>query len=419
MAGTAGGGSVQMVARGVADVYLTANPTITFWRSVYSRYTNFAIEHSAQCFMGPSGFGQQLCCQIQRNADLIWQVWFAFTLPAIEPDRCKGSTAVYWVNDVGTRIIEEADLTIGGQIIDRQLGIWMYIWNELANNMSTHYLGDLTGRRYTVEQLIEDAKCVKSYFVPLLFWFCLSPGKALPLIALQYHDVRITIFTARFQDLFVSVGNPDAIPLSADCGQCIGNSSLIDAVLVVFYVYLDGEERARFAQQASEYLIEQLQFSQIIATPNQGNNNSACQVRIEINFNHPIKEFVWIARSNEATNTKNWYNFAGINGQDPIACVDLRINNHSRFPQSPSVFFRTVIPYMIHTNVPEKHIYCYGFGLDAERDQPNGSLNVSRLDSTIFLMFIQPCFAGCIQVFAKNYNVLRILGGMGGLAFAN
>lgn len=417
MGSASGGGAVQMVAKGLQDAYLTSKPTITFWRSTYSRYSNFAIEHSAQTFTGAVGFGQQLTSPIGRNADLMWQVYFAFTLPAIEPDRCRGSTAVHWVNDVGTRIIEEAIITVGGQIIDKQLGLFMHIWNELSNDMDTHYLGELTGRRYTTQQLIEDAKCQKTYYVPLNFWFNRSPGKALPLIALQYHDVKITIQTARLSDLWVSVGNTEAAPLDAGCGSCLANNSLIDAALVVFYVYLDGEERVNFATKPVEYLIEQLQYSQVVSTGS-ASSTVGCQVKVELNFSHPTKEFIWVARSDENTRKKNWYNFAGINGQDPITCVDLKLNNHSRFPQSPSSFFRTVIPKMIHTNVPEKHIYCYGFGLDAEREQPNGSVNLSRLDTTIFYFNIQACFVGCIQVFALSYNVFRILAGMGGNAFA-
>lgn len=179
-----GGGLTQVASKGVQDVYLTYAPQVTFFKIVYRRYTDFAVECMEQSFQNQTSFGRRLTSCIQRNADLISGGYFVFTLPAIEADVTSGAHDVHWVNSIGHAIINQVQITIGGQCIDTQYGEWMEVWEELTNTYE-HDFAELVGKRYTIAQLIEDAKNELIYYVPLQFWWCRNPGLALPLIALQ------------------------------------------------------------------------------------------------------------------------------------------------------------------------------------------------------------------------------------------
>lgn len=408
------GALTQMVALGVQDAYLTLAPQITYFKVVYRRYSNFAIECIEQNFQGACAFGRQLTSCISRNADLISNTYFVFSVPAIEPDSSSGSTAVHWVNELGYAIINKALVTIGGQCIDTQYGEFMALWEELTNTYELD-LAEFVGKRYTTAQLIDDAKNEQLFYVPLNFWFCRNPGLALPLISLQYHDVKIEIHTKNLNELWVSQGNPRATPLVQGQGRTLTDTDL-RASLYVNYIFLDGEERARFAQSSSEYLITQVQTSG--QCPVFGGSTGT--YKVQLNFNHPVKEIIWVVQQQCLRDAKNLFNYEGRYGQDPVCCVALKLNNHDRFQQREGKYFRTIVPWEIHTRVPQKHIYAYGFCLDAERTQPNGTLNFSRIDNAFLDLTLQEALGeALITVYAINYNVLRIMAGMGGLAYAN
>src|SRR3990170_4592607 len=189
-----GAALIQLVALGIQDIYLTGNPQITFFKIVYRRYTMFARELIELQFNGQVGFGKQLTATISRNGDLIGNTYFVFRLPAIEANTAQGSCGVYLSNAIGHVLLQEVDFLIGGQVIDKQYGEWMEIWNELSETFEHDY-SELTGKRYTVGQLKLDASQNRTYYVPLQFWYCKNPGLALPLIALQYHEVKIQVHT--------------------------------------------------------------------------------------------------------------------------------------------------------------------------------------------------------------------------------
>lgn len=412
----AGEGLLQLVANGIQDIHLTSDPQITFWKSVYKRYTNFARELIVQTFSGQVGFGRQMQAVVSRNGDLINQVYFAFELPAIEADVNNGSTEVYWTNCIGHAIIQEIEVQIGGQTIDKQYGEWMAIWHELC---CAHVeFSELTGRRYTVKQLVQDSQSRRQFYTPLRFWFCMAPGLALPLIALQFHEVKIQVWTRPLSQLFVSLGNPEAVPLLKGTNNRLGSQDLLNAELYVQYVYLDGPERARFASSSHEYLISQLQF--INQTFGAGGGNGLCNVRVNLTFNHPVTELQWVVQQECHRMNNNWFNYEGLDGQDPIVSVDLRLNNHSRFEPREAKYFRTIEPLEHHTNVPDKHIYTYAFGLDSEKQQPSGTTNFSRIDNACLDLQLQAGLGPiCVSVYAINKNVLRVLAGMAGVAYSN
>lgn len=406
---------IQMAAKGVQDIFLTYAAQITFFKLVYRRYTDFAVECMEQTFQNQTAFGRRLSCCIQRNADLISGGYFVFTLPAIEADSSNGSHAVHWVNSIGHAIINQVQITIGGQCIDTQYGEFMEVWEELSNTFELDF-AELVGKRYTVAQLIDDAKNETIYYVPLQFWWCRNPGLALPLISLQYHDVKIELDTRPLSQLWVSHGNANATPLVRGLGRTLSDSDL-KASMYINYVFLDGEERARFAQSSHEYLITEVQTTGAIPQVGTGAQSTA---RIQLNFNHPVKELIWTVEQACNREAKTLFNYEGRDGQDPVVQVDLQLNGHPRFQPREGKYFRTVLPYEVHTRIPQKHIYIYPFGLDSERPQPNGSCNFSRIDNAFLNLTLQSAIGEVyITVYAIAYNVLRIMAGMGGKAFSN
>jgi hypothetical protein len=398
-----GGGLLQLVAYGAQDVYLTGDPQITFFKVVYRRHTNFALESIEQTFSGTADFGKRVTCQISRNGDLIHRVYLQVVLPA-------AGSGIKWDPYVGLALMNYVELEIGGQSIDKHYPDWMYIWNELTLP-STKKLGyqKMVGASPNVADTY--APTAPTLYVPLEFWFCRNPGLALPLIALQYHEVKINIQFETLANL-------------AKVGTITG--SLSAASLWVDYVFLDTDERRRFAQLSHEYLIEQLQFTgseSITASAN----------RIKLNFNHPVKELVWVLqRSSPASNAwNNYVNADGVstavsavnpnlawNGSNTMTAAKLQLNGHDRFTQRDGDYFNLVQPYQHHDNIPNNTgINVYSFALKPQEHQPSGTLNMSRIDTAV--LSFTSTYAGVIKTFAVNYNVLRVMSGMGGLAYSN
>jgi len=386
-----GGGLLQLVAYGAQDVYLTGNPQITFFKVVYRRHTNFSIESIEQTFNGTADFGKRVTCQISRNGDLINRVYLQTTLPAIS------GSGVAWVEKVGLRLLKSVEIEIGGQRIDKHYAEWMYIWNELSLPR-----GKEDGYKIMVGDDVSEANG-STLYVPLEFWFCRNVGLALPLIALQYHEVKINI---EFESLskLTTGGSPSGAP------------SLGATSLWVDYIFLDTDERRRFAQLSHEYLIEQLQFTGD-ETLTSGPTN-----RIKLNMNHPVKELVWVGIRDVADSSNLWTNFVDNNtvasGVNMTSAAKLQLNGHDRFAERAGSYFNLVQPFQHHENVPRNRgINVYSFALKPEEHQPSGSLNMSRIDTAV--LSVSAAAAGRIKVFATNYNVLRIMSGMGGLAYSN
>lgn len=267
-----GGGLMQLVAYGAQDVYLTGSPQITFFKVIYRRHTNFSVEPIPQTFTGSAEFGRTVTCTLNRSGDLIGPMYLQATLKAVE----AGVNEWGYVRRVGLALLQHYKIEIGGSKIDEQYGDWLNIWYELSHKVGqergySRMVGDVP----ELTTISKTAKPAYSLYVPLQLWFNRNNGLALPLIALQYHDVRLTIdFRAAAQCVNVAAGS------SAPA------VSVNDAQLVIDYVYLDSEERKRFAQASHEYLIEQLQF-----TGDETLNNITNKYRL--NFNHPCKYLVW------------------------------------------------------------------------------------------------------------------------------
>ena len=278
---------MQLVAYGAQDIYLTGNPQITFFKVVYRRHTNFSMESIQQSFNGTVDFGRKATCTIARNGDLIHNIYLQAVLPEVNAaDFLAAGDAdarFRWLNWVGHRLIKTVDIEIGGQRIDKHYGTWLHIWNELSQT-SGHKRGyaNMVGNVPRLTQIISGTATMPetTLYIPLQFWFCRNPGLALPLIALQYHEVKINIEFNELKDCCFYLYNGttddkvDKVP-SLKLGS--------DTNIYVDYIYLDTDERRRFAQASHEYLIEQLQFTGT-ETITQSN------IKVRMNFNHPVKE---------------------------------------------------------------------------------------------------------------------------------
>ena len=339
-----GGGLMQLVAYGAQDVYLTGNPQITFWKVTYRRHTNFAMESIEQTFNGQADFGRRVTCTISRNGDLAYRTYLQVTLPEINQNMnpngkrissdgsfTKDGHGVYarWLDFPGEQLVSQVEVEIGGQRIDRQYGDWMHIWNQLtlsAEQERGYYqmVGNTTQLTFITDPLFNhiDGPCSAdaprqvcaprnalpetTLYVPFQFWYCRNPGLALPLIALQYHEVRINLDLRPIDECLWAVdGLMNDTVLSGDgtvekhsdhgCGQKVANAynqSIVAASLYVDYVFLDTDERRRMAQNPHEYLIEQLQFTGDESVGSSSN-------KIKLNFNHPCKELVWVVQPDE------------------------------------------------------------------------------------------------------------------------
>jgi len=462
---------MQLVAYGAQDIYLTGNPQITFFKVVYRRHTNFSMEAIEQTFNGSADFGKRVTCTVSRNGDLMHRVYLQVTVPAVT---ANDSTSTFrWVNWLGHVLIKNVEVEIGGQRIDKHYGDWMHIWNELTQTAG-HKVGyaNMVGNVPRLTQFTPEGGSTPEVdlYIPLEFWFCRNPGLSLPLIALQYHEVKINLEFRSASECYA--GSPSETP------------SLEAASLYVDYIYLDTDERRRFAQVSHEYLIEQLQFT--------GDESvSSVSNKIKLNFNHPCKELVWVVQkddhvdSSKMSNGKQWFNYTdavdstwktgtpidpfggglvnynlqlsnlndsaidtvgdstlsfensdGVtsgtylsmsevdNGFNPVLSAKLQLNGHDRFSERLGRYFNLVQPYQHHTNVPATGINVYSFGLKPEEHQPSGTCNMSRIDNaTLQLTLTAATVSGTsdakVRVYATNYNVLRIMSGMGGLAYSN
>ena len=316
-----GGGLMQLVAYGAQDVYLTGNPQITFWKVTYRRHTNFAMESIEQTFNGQADFGRRVTCTISRNGDLAYRTYLQVTLPEINQSMSNAATSsvndgVYarWLDFPGEQMISQVEVEIGGQRIDRQYGDWMHIWNQLTltSEQQRGYfkmVGNTTQLTFICDpsfadinspcstsagsnQICQPCKAVPetTLYVPLQFWYCRNPGLALPLIALQYHEVKINLDIRPIDECLWAVSTLDGASASTSIKVTKAyQQSLVAASLYVDYVFLDTDERRRMAQNPHEYLIEQLQFTGDESVGSSSN-------KIKLNFNHPCKELIWVVQ---------------------------------------------------------------------------------------------------------------------------
>ena len=486
------GALLQLVAYGAQDVYLSANPQVTFFKQAYKRHSNFAMESIEQVFNGVANFGKHASVTLARNGDLVSKIYLQATLPSISSNVAGPliPSTFAWIPFVGQYLIKSVEVEIGGQLIDRHYGDWLHIWNELTlpggkGRDYLHMVNSYGGVRIEFDGSGECVPCSagdgsplasvtqnqsiaiaalngsgvdgalgagltivgadvssgnggstcipeNTLYVPLEFWFNRHVGLALPLIALQYHEVKLNFEFNALENLVNLDGSGAPVVLSHL--QSVG---LVSASLWVDYIYLDTEERRRFAQVSHEYLIEQLQFTGAETV-------TSSFTKLNLQLNHPVKELIWTVQNPNYVDTCHSktncpWRYSDATGENPVAAAKLQLNGQDRFQAREGKYFNRVQPYQHHSDSPSSGINVYSFALTPETIQPSGSLNFSRIDSAIlqlwltpsaFRTFILPITGSVIpimdpdptelyvRVYAVNYNVLRIMSGMGGLAYS-
>jgi hypothetical protein len=529
-----GGGLLQLVAYGAQDAYITGNPHITFWKVLYKRHTNFAMEAFRVNFTGAPQYGQRVVAVINRNADLMYKTYLEVQLPDTVTANVKWTGA--YERRLGYQLLKKIEVEIGGQIIDTHYGEWLFLWENLTSGFDNSVKTDSMVGGYLGGTETSAVSCggrPAILYIPLQFWFCRNPGLALPLIALQYHEVRINVTLNPATDL-VS-GTPGTAGSVSSAAANL--PQLKDMSLYVDYVYLDVDERRRFAQQSHEYLIDQLQFGlqQTLTTSS---------ARIDLTLNHPVKELVWVFQDARKTDcgselTKNMGFTQPFSYDDIVNRCRLQINGQDRFDERYGDYFWKVQPYQHHSGgafwpmraqvisqpttafkltsatsftvsgdiltvnsdpassqiivegclvstvatgstVPTSGIFApgtvisalgtgngkqgtyqlsepvlttttgtdevyftlpnvnfaphnnpinvYSFALQPEEHQPSGTCNFSRIDTTT-LVFDSVTSTGVskptkstpfnFRMYAVNYNIFRVMSGMGGLAYSN
>ena len=447
------GGIIQLVAYGAQDIYLTGNPQITFFKAVYKRHTNFAIEKYNQYGVGTINWGNKLTYNIDRKGDLLGKCHLDFYLEFIDSngnnlsfDQIKQQLITNRNNNnlaksIGYSFINYIDIEIGGNTIDTHTGHWMAIKSELSKDFNSR-INDffLTGGFYRASHISDNAIYIS---IPLQFWFNNNPGLYLPLVALQYHEVKINVKLNNLNQIIINNINGLDTP---EYPKPV-NIKIIELNLVSEYIYLDTEERKKFAQVSHEYLIEQLQ-----ELPNEFCNTSNNIALLNLGFNHPIKEIIWTLHRNENTDLLGplWSG-----EKDRIKTAQIQLNGTDRFPLTPGIYFQSnqklnhhsgidlhkfflditgiitgsFVPYNdnLESKFPNADLspFIYSFSMEPEKYQPSGSCNFSRLDNAILTFTINQKIPKeysdgiLIKVYGTNYNVLRIMSGMGGLAYSN
>lgn len=342
-------------------------------------------------------FGRTATVEVDRNGDLITKVLLEITLPQVT---VTGNDATFqWVDNVGNVMLEEVSVEIGGQEIDKQYGQWYVIWNQLTlPEEKLEGYNDMIGQQNVLVNATDPSDLVFSFnglqtpkavqpqtklYVPLFFWFCTNSGLALPIIALQYHQIKIKIKFRQFSDLCIKKAASQSVTFVG------GTPSLVEVLMYIDYIYLDNAERRNYAQNPHEYLITQLQGGQP-----EGVNSSAQKFRI--NFNHPTKELVIVTQENAAVepNVNQWSNFETFQdlggvppGSNPVATLQINVNARPRFSVREGPYFNLVQPYFHHSRIPKsKGILVYSFALNPEALQPQGTINFSRIDNSEAVM---------------------------------
>ena len=342
-----GGGLLQLVAYGAQDAYISGNPHITFWKVLYKRHTNFAMEAFRVNFTGKPSWGQRLVAVVNRNADLMYKTYLEVVLPDTSSIAVP-SGSVSWTGDANRRlgyaILKKIEVEIGGQIIDTHYGEWLFLWENLTSNYDNSVkldamVGGNIGGSITTNNSCGGRPGV--LYIPLQFWFCRNPGLALPLIALQYHEVRLNFYMANATDLVSSTG------YSSVSAAAAALPNIQDMSLYIDYIYLDVEERRRFAQQSHEYLIDQLQYGMPQTITSQS-------TRIDLTLNHPVKELVWVFQDvrkidcASALTTATGYT-QPFSYDDIVSRCRLQINGQDRFSERYGDYFWKVQPYQHHS----------------------------------------------------------------------
>ena len=522
------GGLVQLAAIGVQDIFLISSPEVTFFKLVYRRHTNFSFEPIGQNFLTRPDFGRRSTCTIARAGDLIYHSYIVIDLPAIptfinSDGMVDNLSKAAWARKIGYALIKSVEMEIGGQSIDKQYGDWLAIYSELTGPGPPNQKG-LNNMIGNIPELFEfsNGKNTFRLFVPLIFWFNRQNGLALPLVSMQYSEVKInleiqpindvlilaptnsilikddvvtfipfeyieqivngqvvtgmfisfdfdtkTLYYVKECDTFAFQGPVNNTVIvnqtvnAADIEAAILNKSsqalvifgltsggvafpqdnaveqaiapqltqtlsLANCFLLIDYIYLDTDERLRFANASHEYLIEQLEFTGTVPIM----SNIA---KIQLQLNHPCKSVIFVVqldciRNGNFHDTFNYTNSpvrdlvtGELVGTNNVLKAQILLNGLGRFSIRPGTYFDWVQSYQNYTYAQEEGINVYSFALHPEDIQPSASCNMSKIDNVFLQITTDPIINATttanVLYYSVNYNILRIINGLAGVTY--
>ena len=458
-----GGGVIQLIAWGSQNKYLMGNPSMTFFKKVFKTHTNFSMESiSVDLNRTDANLNEPtiLKAKLPRNGDLVTQIYFVFELPPIVSD---SFTRFRWLENVGEAIISKVTLSIGNVIVDQQGGEYMNVYNNFAlpsfrRDMYNKMVGNLSAltdpfKKQVINNVFQDnaIRITKVYptqgnaqkptlpshkcFVPLQFYFNRDFTSALPIVALQYMDVDITIelrpITQIYQLFYYPPGSTvgeyrapnldnsahhikNYIP--QDISTYLRGDTILDlnARLEVNYVFLDKDERTFFMTKPIEYLVDQ-------CVRIDSYKLSEFNV-IDMKLQNPVKEFYWVYRRSDAVARNSWFDFLD-NARNIMVTTKFMFNGVDRIEEKEPQYFNYVMPFQHHLGDPNEGVYCYPFALKPDEGiaQPSGSCNFSRIDKMQFVTkLIKPKgdYYYDMIFFASSYNILRISGGLASIFYS-
>ncbi len=448
------GALTELAAIGTQDAYLSINPEVTLFKQCYRRCTNFAIAEADLGFQSAVGFGRRATCVVPRNGDLLAQTYLALRVSALgvtgnqpcdaNPAGCPipvADAVITWTNAMGHAVICRADFEIGGTIFDTVHWYYLQIWERYAGKAGK-YLEDMIGQFDDITDLRNWSARDQTLYIPLPFFYTRHYELSLPLIALQYHEVKITVTTRTRDELVVGFA-PSLVAADPDDFEIppaqITGGDMQDMVITANYIYLDTMERRIHAQQPHEFLITQLQVSDSHSV-----NAGDTRRQVQVHFNHPCLELFWFYQENRQLQAPlfRYFNFGIPDPQgafpwaplgpiplvDPFDRISMQVNNHDRIASRGAFYFRKVPAWERHSSIPTIFAYNYCFALFPEDDKPSGSCNFSRIDNVCFDMSfaLDPAtnnsaltVDGTLTFMARNFNVMKIAGGMAALRHAN
>ncbi len=459
-------GRIALSYLGPQDLYLTNDPQVSYFRCVYKRPSQFTIETRREVF-GNDGYGRMSKCRLTKNAgDLIKNISLSVSLDECVYDNKKkkycneedadsdtvancdcadcvsniGNNILKfgWVNSIGYSLIESYWIEFNGRQIDKQYGEWLEIWTELAltidkRNTLYEMIGKVDPATFTVDSFPLNRP--HELIIPLNLWFCRFVSLALPIISMSRTDVDIVFNFREFNSLWVT-NKADEYPRE---------KPPLRVSLLVDYIFLAEEERKIFFNENQIYLIDQLQM--IENSFSAGSKN----INMNIKFNHPVKELVWIMQRNDVTNnpisfnppiTENgyplgndWFNFTPeitrkkLKRLESFESANLNVDGVDLFNRLPAIYFRLYHPYLYHTKSANNNIYNYSFSLKTEDLTPTGTLNIGETDNARLNIYINKkkckfhhdnistASSISVRVYAVNYNILSVIKGNADVQF--
>lgn len=387
---------LQLQGIGVQDVYLTKDPQINVFQYTYYRYVNFAIDVSKLPLNEIATFNKKTSCDIPKRGHLLSKLYLHLKLPKLVKN---GGTYVSWSDTLGYAIFNDPiELEIGGIIVERLYPVYLDIAEELKRSRKNDMIlkSDIyIGSKYNAENEID-------LMIPLNFWFTKDYSLSLPLLSMNYQDIKIYF---KFRDFLDCVNYDGSPPVSVP---------IIDSNIFAEYVYLDNIILDTFQKQKHQYLIEQVQYNgDEIIPQNTKFYNSL------LKFNHPCKELLFCCVDKSSYTTNNYFTYGkytapnNLTSSSLIQEAGLLLDGRRRFEMLPEFYWRLVTSNSVHSYIPEKFIYSMPFSIKPEENQPTGSLNMSRFnDVTLSLTMVNNNPECKLYTFCVNYNIVTVENGM-------